>query len=156
MSHQKSPYHEGVRQPLLPKKKGVVILLSLTVLSVLFWLISSADKWTAREVGSQKTTTTTTAAQPVQPTSRTIQVGKGWTEVKGLPRCQFRIDPLPNRRLEARLLDKRVFEKFNGQWYFNNQPVEGFGVVPGFSIFLQSKDGNPMDVVFSTWPKSSG
>lgn len=94
------------------------------------------------------------AAQPtlIMPTSETLEIGADWTK-KCLPIwTRFQIDPTTSN-VEVKLEDGRVFEKTTkGLWYLDGKPAKLPDPVPGFTLYLRSKDLKPTKVVFSTWP----
>lgn len=79
----------------------------------------------------------------VSAVSKVIEVGAQWVEVRIPPRHFF--DTYPESTVIIRLVDGRQFEQGKDQDI-------SLGTIPGYSIFLRSKNGQPTKVVVSIWP----
>lgn len=132
-----------------------------TVWTVLVIAILSVGVIKVIPSGARKTPTTTVAqqTQPVQPVTKTIQVGKEWVNLPLSPRQRFDITPCQQSVLIKRI-DGKVFRR-EPQKLFDQEGKEVSDIgrpIPGYSLTLKSgsKSGEVIDVIVTTWPKSSG
>lgn len=143
-------HRKGKIQPIL--RNGLAATFFVAIL-----LIVKIWGWSADRPAAGKTATAFLSSPKViaMRTSdvQTINIGQGWQIVRINPQSNCRLDPESGDTIQVRFgTSDRIFEKANGRWFSNSQPLDrlpGEIAVNQFEVRSRSN----IQVKISVWPK---